>query len=336
MTFSIIIPVRSINDYIKENIEALKMLDYPTFEVLILTDSDLYDFNGDTRFRVLAVGQKGPGEKRNIGAQHATGDILVFLDDDAYPRADWLTKAAKTFDSEDIYALGAPAITPLDAKFLEQCSGRVLESPLSGAGTVYRYIPLKRRLVTDYPTVNLFVKKEAFSNVGGFIKEFWPGEDTKLCLDLINYYNKPFLYDPAPIVYHHRRNIFLPHLKQVSRYGKHRGQFARIFPKNSRHVSYFIPALFVLGLLLGPLTYFFSTLLFKCYVLVLAVYLALLSYEGLRVFVKDKSIKAGVYVTAGIALTHLVYGINFIIGIIKRPKLKLRGIDERTGNYLGG
>ena len=92
----------------------------------------------------------------------------------------------------------------------------------------------------------------------------------------------------------------------------------------------------MLGLLLGPLTYFFSTLLFKCYVLVLAVYLALLSYEGLRVFVKDKSIKAGVYVTAGIALTHLVYGINFIIGIIKRPKLKLRGIDERTGNYLGG
>jgi len=35
-------------------------------------------------------------------------------------------------------------------------------------------------------------------------------------------------------------------------------------------------------------------------------------------------------------LTHMVYGINFIIGLLKKPKLKLRNIDSYSGNYVGG
>lgn len=334
--FSIIIPVRSINTFLKENIAALKKLDYSEFEVIILTDFfEEYDFN-DTRFKSYAVGTKGPGEKRNIGAKNATGDILVFLDDDAYPKQNWLNRAVEIFTSTKTYALGAPAVTPLNAGFLEKCSGRVLESFLTSAGTIYRHIPSSRRLVNDYPTVNLFVTREAFNAVGGFSHEFWPGEDTKLCLDLIKKYNKFFLYDPNPIVYHHRRNLFRPHLKQVSRYGMHRGQFARIFPENSRNISYFIPSGFVLGLLLGPVTFGLANLFIYVYVFIVSMYLGLLFIEGLKAALRDKNFLELFYVMGGIFFTHLVYGINFMIGFIKRPKLQLRGVDKKTGNYLGG
>ena len=337
MKFSIIIPVRSINNFLKENIYHLRRLDYSNFEVIIILDQgEEFDFGNDTRFRFVVSGSKGPGEKRNIGAKEAEGDILVFLDDDAYPRKDWLTFAQEMFENEQVYALGAPAVTPENASFLESMSGKVLESWLSGGGTVYRHIPDRLREVDDYPTVNLFVRKSAFLDVGGFTTAFWPGEDTKLCLDLVKKFGRKFFYDPRPIVFHHRRRLFLPHLKQVSRFGQHRGQFARIFPETSRLPMYFVPSLFVCGLIFG----FFASLIFPylkpIYWSVVISYLALLVLESTKVAMLEKSLVAGFCVGMGIFLTHIIYGVNFVIGFLRRPELKLRNFDEKTGNYLGG
>lgn len=333
--FSVVIPVRTINDYLKETITHLEELDYPNFEVIVITDT-WEQYPTDSRFRFLASGPRGPGEKRNIGAIAAVGDILAFLDDDAYPDADWLIHASQIFSNYDIYALGAPAVTPLDAAFFEKISGRVLESFLTSAGTVYRHVPRTRRLINDYPTVNLFVRKRAFLEIGGFSTEFWPGEDTKLCLDLVKKFGKRFLYDPKPIVYHHRRDTFLGHFKQISRFGQHRGQFAKIFPETSRLPSYFVPSFFVLGVILGPLISFFFPMLWQLYFGVLLVYFWLLLIEGAIASKKERDFSVLVYVVVGIFLTHLVYGVNFIIGYLKRPKFELKRVDVATGNYVGG
>ncbi len=333
--FSIIIPVRKINSFLKENIKHLKELNYKNFEVIILTDEvENYDFE-DSRFHLFGVGPLGPGEKRNKGADKSGGEILAFLDDDAYPSVSWLDEAAEIFDEVGVYALGGPAMTPKDAGFLEKMSGRVLESWMASAGTAFRHKKGKRAEINDYPTVNLFVKKEVFNRAGGFPIEFWPGEDTKLCLDLVKDMGRNFLYDPSPVVFHHRRNLFRPHLKQISRYGRHRGQFARIFPETSRLPSYFVPSIFLAGLILGPILSFLIPVFKYFYLLALLSYLVLLTFEGIKVYVKDRSVKGSLYVMLGIFLTHIVYGANFIIGLLKKPKLKLRGVDKK-GNYLGG
>jgi len=334
--FSIIIPVRTINDFIRENVAHLKKLDYPNFEVFIVTDEkEQYNFEDD-RFFLIDSGKVGPGEKRNLGAQKATGNILAFLDDDAYPAPNWLTEASIIFKDPQVYALGGPAVTPPNAKFLEKCSGRVLESYLTSAGTRYRHTPMPPKQIADYPSVNLFVRKEAFNKVGGYSIEFWPGEDTKLCLDLVKTYGKSFLYNPKPIVYHHRRNVFIPHLKQISRYGKHRGQFARIFPETSRLPSYFVPSAFILGLTFGPLVCTLFKPLWYLYLVTLIAYLTLIISEVIKTVQRDRSLKTGLYVGLGIFLTHFVYGISFVKGILIRPKLKLRSVDSKSGNYVGG
>ena len=336
MKFSVIVPVRSINDYLKENIEHIKKLSYRDYEVLIILDSsEKYDFN-DRRFRVLSAGSVSPGEKRNVGVRNASGEILAFLDDDAYPSVGWLSEAARIFEDKSVFALGAPDLTPQDASFLEKCSGRVLESCLTSGNTVFRHVPVKRRLINDYPTVNLFVRKDAFISVGGFTREFWPGEDTKLCLDLVKKYGRKFLYDPMPVVFHHRRKLFIPHLKQISRYGWHRGQFVRIFPENSRSIFYFIPSLFIVGLVVGFILSMFREFFWPLYLAFVGLYLVILVYEMAKVCFRDKSLKESLYVGAGIFLTNFVYGINFIIGFLKRPRLKLKRIDPETGSYVEG
>ena len=335
--FSIVIPVRTVNDFLKENILYLKKLDHSSFEVIIVTDApESYPYS-DPRFKIIFSGSVGPGEKRNIGVSHASGDIIAFLDDDAYPRSSWLQEASEIFEqNSDLYALGGPAITPENISFPEKMSGRIYESFLATGNTTCRYIQRKRRFVKDYPAVNLFVKKEAFEKVGGFPIEFWPGEDTKLCLDLVKEYERPFLYDPAPVVYHHRRDVLIKHLKQVSRYGKHRGQFAKIFPGTSRLPFYFVPSIFVLGLFVGPLVAFWVPLIRYLYFSALIIYFLFLFTESCRVVFKEKSIKAFFYMYVGVFLTHIIYGMNFIWGYIKKPSLNLRGVDEETGNYTGG
>lgn len=334
--FSVIIPVRSVNKHLIQNAINLQALPFKNFEVLVLTDNeDSYDFK-DNRFKIIACGPIGPGEKRNIGAQHASGEILAFLDDDAYPSSSWLTNAAKVFEDDDVYALGAPAMTPLGVGFLERCSGKVLESKLTSGATNHIHVPAQQKWVKDHPSVNFFVRKEKFIEVGGFVTEFWPGEDTKLCLELVKNNNKDILYDPTPIVFHHRRNLFRPHLKQYSRYGQHRGQFARIFPETSRLPQYFIPSLFVLGLVFTPLLAFYTPLLLIPYFLTLLIYFGIVTYESTKASIEEHNLLVFPFVGAGIFLTHVVYGVYFIIGLIRKPKLQLKNFNVRTGSYIGG
>jgi glycosyltransferase involved in cell wall biosynthesis len=335
--FSIIIPIRKLTDYLKESVQKIKELDYKDFEVLVITDEEEnYDF-GDSRFKLVISGDVGPAEKRNLGATRSNGGILAFLDDDAYPKKDWLTIAEEIFLKPEVYALAGSTITPQNATFLERLSGKILESPFIAGPNMFRYKPgTSRRIIDDSPTVNLLVRRGAFLSVGGFITDYWPGEDTKLCLDLVKKFGGGFPYEPGLIVYHHRRELLLPHLKQISRYGRQRGQFAKIFPGNSPVFPYFIPSVWVLGLFLGPVICFFFPFLWRVYFFVVRLYLSILLYEFIIKSFEQESILAGYYVSIGMFLTHIVYGYNFIVGYIKRPGLKLREIDSKTGNYIEG
>jgi len=335
--FSIIIPVRAINDYVKESLENIKKLDYKNFEVFIITDGrDSYDPGWD-KVKVLVSGNVGPGLKRNLGAKKATGDVLAFLDDDSYPRADWLTNAAKIFEDSKIYALGGPAVTPDNAGYLERMSGWLYSSVVMSSRINYRYIPSEKMLVDDYPSVNLFVRKKAFEEVSGFVTEFWPGEDTKLCLDLVKKYGRKFPYDPEVLVYHHRREIFKPHLKQISRYGQYRGQFARVFPQTSRIPIYFMPSLFFLGLTFGIFLIFLFPILTPIYILSLIIYAVGVSSAASRVAKIEKDHPEAFFdFFKGAFLTHIFYGANFLIGIMKKPRLELKKFDNKTGNYVEG
>ncbi len=320
---SIIIPVKEINDYIRDEIiPALKRQTFKNFELIIIPDRH----GGLVRFpsfvRIFPSWPKiGPAFKKDLGVKKAKGEIVVFLDDDAYPEKDWLEKAIPYFKRDEVTAVCGPGATPANDPVLAKVSGWMWSSLLGsgGAGT-YRCWPGKKREVDDYPAFNLFVRKKDFESVGGFDSKFWPGEDTKLCHDLVYKLGKKIIYDPKILVYHHRRKIFKPHLKQIGRYGFQRGYFVRILPKTSKRIGYFMPTLFALGLIIGPVFYsiFESEIIINFYLFSLFVYFSLLFGTTIWVFTKSKNLLIALLVMPTIFASHVFYGIMFLKGLFSR------------------
>jgi GT2 family glycosyltransferase len=268
---------------------------------------------------MIATGDVGPAPKRDIGAQNAKGKYLAFIDDDAFPVPDWLKEALKYFKDKEISAVCGPGITPPNDDKFQKAGGYVnsLWFGSGGAGT-YRFVPMGIRYVDDYPSMNIIIRKEDFNKVGGFDTHFWPGEDTKLCHELVYKLKKKIIYDPGVVVYHHRKPLFFPHLRQISRFAIHRGHFARILPATSFRLGYLIPTLFVLFLIKGLIISVFIPGFWPIYSGIILFYLFLLTANITYVTFKSKSIYIAVLTGMGIFLTHIVYGILFPVGFLKK------------------
>lgn len=334
MKTSVIIPVRTITPYVRETVSYLKKQTEKGFEILIITD-EKENLAGAT---IIASGNPTPSFKRNLGAKMAKGKILAFLDDDSYPDKKWLEKALKVFEEElSIVGVCGPTLTPAADSIYQKASGWVWAIKLgSGGAGVYRNRIMERREVDDFPSVNLLVRKKNFWEVNGFDINHWPGEDTKLCLDLVQAGGR-IIYEPGVLVYHHRRPVFLPHLKQISRYAKRRGYFARVFPQTSFRIGYLLPSLFTYGLIVGAVASLFSPLIRLSYSLLLIAYSILLFTSGIEVFIKEKNVYLSFLVMCSIFLTHLTYGFLLPIGYFQKDiKTVPHKIDRKKKVYLGG
>lgn len=326
---SIIIPVRAINDYIRESIPKMLELDWSNFEILIFPD-EADKKHTWPKTRVIASGKVGPAEKRDLALKYATGEILAFLDDDAYPRSDWLKKMIPSFKKEKVGAVGGPAITPKDDGILQKVSGAIFESILGGGFTRNRYLSIgKVSEVDDWPTVNLLIKKDAFAKVGGFNCAYWPGEDTKLCLDILNAGYR-ILYNPSGIVYHHRRSDLLKHFKQIGNYALHRGYFAKVYPKTSCKFYFFVPSLFDLYLIVVAIFFIINqtqswlnnnpnvSQLLTIARFPLIVYSLLLFLDSIIVSWRWRNLFIGLITIPMIFLTHIWYGFRFVQGLLTK------------------
>lgn len=311
--FSIIIPFKAPNPDLDEALEHIFRLAETGFEVILLPDASMDGAMGPflrPEVVIIPTGPVSPAIKRDRGAEAARGDYLAFIDDDAYPDPAWLTVAKLALAADpDLVAVGGPASTPRADPFWSRVSGAVYLSRFSG-GFPERYLPTPPgRFVDDWPSVNLIVRRDAFLAVGGFDSAFWPGEDTKLCMDLVRKTGGRIRYLPELLVWHHRRPGLKKHLRQVGNYGLHRGHFARRYPETSRRPRYFAPSAWLLFLVLGLLIFPRSTL----YALGLAAYAAVLLL-ALGDIARHETPLVALAAAPYIVLTHLWYGAKFLRG----------------------
>lgn len=325
LRFTIIIPIKQLNDYVNETVEAVMKQSEEDWEILIVTnEKEDSRWPSDDRVVMLHSGRVGPADKRDMAAKVSRGKYLVFLDDDSYPEPSHLAVAYSVLEGLGVDAVGGPAITPSSDGFYQRVSGASFLSRISG-GAPERYRAIgKIRPVDDWPSVNLIVRRDIFNEIGGFNSPYWPGEDTFLCWKL--HQNKiSIMYVPELIVRHHRRAGLRLHLKQIAAYGLHRGYFMRKYPETSRRLKYFVPAavlttnvasvalLLLIGrdgsLLLAPLVVYF--------LLVVAGAVEIMPHVGIRVAAVS---------TLFVVLSHHVYGFNLMRGLFLRKQLvsKLR------------
>src|SRR3989338_4852239 len=112
----------------------LKKQTYKNFEVIILPNEHAqYDLTLLKKYKWLKIIPTGkvikPAEKRNLGVKTARGDIIAFIDDDAYPRSDWVEQAVKKFD-KSISAVCGPGLLPKNAGNWEKIFDQVITSNL--------------------------------------------------------------------------------------------------------------------------------------------------------------------------------------------------------------
>ena len=336
---SVVIACPAASWMLDECLAALGRQTFRDFEVIVLPDAPCGISRPEGidpgQLVVLPTGKVRPAEKRNLGIEKASGEVVAFIDDDAYPDARWLENAVKYFSEPSIGGVGGPGVTPPGDSFLAKCGGRVYENIFVSGGYRYRYLGGRVRIdVDDYPSCNLFVRTDILRRIGGYRVDFWPGEDTLLCEAVVLGQHKRIVYDPWVLVYHHRRRLFAPHLRQLGRYGFHRGYFVKRFPATSRRPGYFVPTLFVAYLValaaffayrhfvgggaLGPLAAFVASP-FLFYVILTC--LSCFSFNPLK----------WMLTWAGVFLSHLWYGIQFARGICAR-----RAPCEFIGRDHGG
>jgi GT2 family glycosyltransferase len=242
-TFSVVIPAHRDGPAFRRCVDECLAQDYEDMEVLVVSDGPLADLpEGVKQVQTGSPTDTSPAEKRDHALPQAAGEVIAYIDDDAYPAPDWLESAAQHFRDSSVHVLGGPGVTPPESPWRERAGGSVYESPAGSAMLRYRFLPGSPRTVDDYPAYNLFVRREALEHVGGWGTTFYGGEDTVLCLKLAEV-GYPVRYVPDVVVFHHRRPVVAAHMRQVANVGRHRGYFTRAFPETSRRPLYALPAL---------------------------------------------------------------------------------------------
>lgn len=316
---SVVIACPRGSKVLDECIAALEKQTYRDFEVIVLPDTDIDLGERALDLRIIPTGKVRPAEKRNTGIDKAKGSIVAFIDDDAYPEAHWLEYAIKYFGDEAIGAVGGPGVTPPNDPYLARVGGRAYDNMLLSGNYRYRYkAGGVKRDVDDYPSCNLFVRTDLLRKINGYRTDFWPGEDTLLCKDIIDS-GKRIVYDPWVVVNHHRRSLFGPHLRQLGRYAFHRGYFVKRYPSNSLRFSYFIPSAFVAYLFaLGVFTSVVAFISWSDFMITailsavapLALYLLLLLITTI-----SRNPLTWFLTMAAVFISHIVYGIKFVQGL---------------------
>jgi GT2 family glycosyltransferase len=210
----------------------------------------------------------------------------------------------------------------------EKISGGFFSSKFGG-GFPERYVSSGgAKIVDDWPSVNLLIRRDVFDRIGGFDKSFWPGEDTYFCERLKEVEGTGVLYAPDLRVYHHRRRTLKDHLLQTAKYGLYRGYFAKLKLANSFKFIFFIPALFSLWFILFVIVFIFKSSLSISFLTAISTpvpfYLGGLVTHIVEV---RRKTNCAIGVLSGLLVlpSHLSYGLAFLRGYFSsQPRTRLR------------
>jgi len=321
---SIVIPVSADEKTVEKCLASMYSQDYPPdgFEVILVCSSSNNSIS--LPFKVNKINADvSPGAKRNMAAKKARGSIIALCDDDVIVHSQWLKNLVLHFKDPMVAVVGGPNVNPLDATLKERCSGYIFSSFLGSAQMSARYHPncseIREADETDLIACNMAVRKSIMEKFA-FPENIWPNEENIFCHNVKRNGYK-LLYDSNAVVWHRRRPIFLPHLKQVFRYGRGRGQMMRLCPESKRGV-FILPSIFVLSLFAGFLLSLINSLFLVVYLGGLLTYAMIVLMTSARIAVQRKDFKAFLLLPVAFFLHHCAYGLGLLHGLLSNRKEK--------------
>jgi GT2 family glycosyltransferase len=211
---------------IRDTMEALQHLDYPDFEAIVVNDGSTDDtprIAAEYPVRLVSTENQGLSRARNVGIRAAQGEIVAFIDDDAYPDSHWLRYLAIEFMDGNLVGVGGPNLPPPNDGWKADAVGNAPGGP--------NVVLLSDRIAEHIPGCNMAFRKDALEAVGGFDPIFRvAGDDVDLCWRL-RASDGVIGYAPAAVVWHHRRNSFHRYWKQQKGYGRAEALLERKWPE---------------------------------------------------------------------------------------------------------
>lgn len=193
-------------------VESLKQQTLPPLEKILVIDHNpvLYEQVRQTFKDMLVIEnhlQRGLSGARNSGLEIAKGNVIAFMDEDAYAEPSWLEILCKYFDDENVIGVGGAILPTWSAHppgwFPDEFNWVV--------GCTYLGMPQTVARVRNLIGCNMAYRREVFARIGGFkdgigrVGTFPAGcEETELCIrasqQIMNSY---IIYEPLARVHHH-------------------------------------------------------------------------------------------------------------------------------------
>jgi len=327
---SIVIPTTGNVKFIRGLVDSVIKLDYPKdkFELIFIGDKStkLIEKNSERAVKaginmVVEYTPVAAGQKRNIGAKKAKGDLIAFTDDDTILREDWIKNSIKHLvENKGYVGVGGPNYTPKEELPFAKAVGRIFGSKFLFS---FRYTigHSKAKEIAHNPTCNYIIKKDIVNEIK-FHETLWPGEDSEFDIRVLKAGYK-ILYAPDVVVWHHRRPRPTAFLKQMFNYGKTRAQVTKMHP-SSFDLRYFV---FVIAFIVLISLYYISLKeinLFgeKLPLLVpnflLGAYFSILGLAGLLVGYQTKKMKQGLYAPLVLFIQHFGFSLGLLFGFFKK------------------
>jgi GT2 family glycosyltransferase len=210
MKLSIIISTYDKNNY-NDTLNCLSSIlkqNYANKEILLVLDhnEELYRRYNENLYKykdvkMLINDSSGLSNARNIGIKNSTGDVIVFIDDDAYVGKNYLENLVNNYRDNDIIGVGG--------KVLPQGKSPAPEEIYWIEGFTYKGYPDKRCIVRNMLGCNMSFRKYVFDisifnpNLGKVRGNFITAEETEFCIRISSKFpDKKIIYDPDLIVYH--------------------------------------------------------------------------------------------------------------------------------------
>ena len=214
-TISVVVCVYNCEHLVEKCLRSLQAVDYPALEVIVCDDGSTdrtLDIAKTFPFRVLALPHGGLSNARNAGIAHASGEIVAFLDSDAFCHPEWPYHLALSLEDFNVVATGGPNLPVEDAGWVEHA---VAQSPGS---------PVEVLVADDraehVPGCNMAYRKWALEAIGGFNPLYTAaGDDVDVCWNILDI-GWEIGFAPAAQVRHHRRDSVRGYLKQQRGYGR--------------------------------------------------------------------------------------------------------------------
>ncbi len=213
---------RAVED-VRPALEGLRNQTETSFEVILLdggTDWDLQALQSEYDVVTAYVEfdeNYGVNVGRNVGAQIANGDVLVFLDDDGVPASDFVEHHVRAHRDLDIVAARG-RIFPKTPSVYNQIAPRYdlgeesIPSPIDAEA-------------------NASFDREVFESVGGFDEDIFGHEGLELTARLLERHDRETLrYVPGPVVYHDFADRFSTVVRKKTRHKYYKRELGRQNP----------------------------------------------------------------------------------------------------------